>query len=402
MVHSIRASPITGTEAKAYSSTNAKTARPISPDPIVYTLGSDDRIIDIQGTWDQFAAQNSAPELRAERVLGTSLFHFIRGESVRKLYHQLFESVRQTEQDLEIPFRCDAPDRCRSLLLSIRVGPKNTLVIESRMFQEWSRLHVELLSRQAIRGDDNVTICALCRRVHVDNEWFEPVEAIQKRALFNLSPVPQLKEDVCYECEQIATGRRRYLIDIRKMGLGPQPLIVFLHGGGHAQWVMRLYAPPRLSQSNALGSGYILLSPLCPTGKPWESVDLKGILAEVQAHYPVDPTRIYLTGVSAGATAIWRWASEEPNRFAAVAPVAGLLWDSPFLNKTPVWIAYGVDDTLVPLKFVERAIEYQQSVNPRARTVPYSGHGHEIWGLVYSDPAFWSWLFSQQLERGLT
>ncbi|HEX5944473.1 MAG TPA: alpha/beta hydrolase-fold protein [Anaerolineales bacterium] len=47
------------------------------------------------------------------------------------------------------------------------------------------------------------------------------------------------------------------------------------------------------------------------------------LIQHLQEHYPIDPTRISVTGMSMGGTGTWHLAVTHPNRFAAIAPVCG-------------------------------------------------------------------------------
>ncbi len=48
-----------------------------------------------------------------------------------------------------------------------------------------------------------------------------------------------------------------------------------------------------------------------------------GILDEVIAQNPIDPARIYLTGLSMGGYGSWELAERMPERFAALVPICG-------------------------------------------------------------------------------
>ncbi len=52
----------------------------------------------------------------------------------------------------------------------------------------------------------------------------------------------------------------------------------------------------------------------------------RAVLASVESKYTIDPTRVFITGFSNGATMTYRLASELSERVAAIAPVAGLLY----------------------------------------------------------------------------
>ena len=65
-----------------------------------------------------------------------------------------------------------------------------------------------------------------------------------------------------------------------------------------------------------------------PPGDGWDQVerDVMGILEMVLAGFLADPARVYLTGVSYGGWGTWFLASRHPDAFAAISPIAGILF----------------------------------------------------------------------------
>ncbi len=51
---------------------------------------------------------------------------------------------------------------------------------------------------------------------------------------------------------------------------------------------------------------------------------IKGLIAHLAQHYPIDTTRIYATGFSGGARMSSRLACDLADTFAAIAPIAGV------------------------------------------------------------------------------
>ncbi len=72
------------------------------------------------------------------------------------------------------------------------------------------------------------------------------------------------------------------------------------------------------------------------------------LLDEVSRRLAVDPARVYATGLSNGAMLTYRLAAEAPERFAAIAPVAGAMALATFAPRTPISILHihSVDDPL--------------------------------------------------------
>jgi predicted peptidase len=127
----------------------------------------------------------------------------------------------------------------------------------------------------------------------------------------------------------------------------------------------------------------------------------------VQATYAVDLKRIYLTGPSMGGFGAWALAVREPQRFAAVVPVAGG-WDSEHdivprnicaIKAVPIWVFHGAQDDIVLPKKAELMINaLKQQCGVDVRYTLYSDANHrESFARAYADPELYAWLFAQQL-----
>ncbi|MCB1327645.1 MAG: hypothetical protein KDK35_20610 [Leptospiraceae bacterium] len=69
-------------------------------------------------------------------------------------------------------------------------------------------------------------------------------------------------------------------------------------------------------------------------------------LMKIIAEYPIDPARIYVTGISKGGLETWEYASILRSRFAAIAPVCHWYQDS-CIGDTPVWTFWGMQDRVI-------------------------------------------------------
>jgi predicted peptidase len=144
----------------------------------------------------------------------------------------------------------------------------------------------------------------------------------------------------------------------------------------------------------------LIVSPQLEAGGDWDVAKLDRLLADVRKRYRIDDTRLYLTGLSLGGMATWRWALARPGLFAAIAPVAAMTptQDACRLKDLPVWAFHGDDDGAVPVRgdfeMVEAIRACGGSVKPRLTVYP--AMDHFSWVPAYDDPAFWRWIGEQR------
>lgn len=126
------------------------------------------------------------------------------------------------------------------------------------------------------------------------------------------------------------------------------------------------------------------------------------LLEHVIKNYPIDPTRVYLTGNSMGGGGTWEFASRRPELFAAILPVSGHPPADQFLApiaeaKLPVWAFGAQNDYTNPYTDTVSAIDLLSSQNGCAWLTTYTGAGHDdaLWSSPYLEPGLWPWLFAQ-------
>lgn len=179
------------------------------------------------------------------------------------------------------------------------------------------------------------------------------------------------------------------------------PLMIFLHGSGERGddiARVKVHGPPKIADRNP-DFPFILISPLLPAEQDWDIAKLDAILDRALATLPVDPTRVYLTGLSRGGHASWRWAAAEPGKFAAVAPVAGRGDPSVAcsLKSKPVWAFHGDRDDVVIPEGSFTMVRAIRACGGKPRLTIYPDLGHNAWDPAYDDPALYLWLLSQRL-----
>ena len=201
------------------------------------------------------------------------------------------------------------------------------------------------------------------------------------------------------------------------------PLVLFLHGAGQrgndnqaqiaGSSVMRVL----LSEENAAEYPCIMVAPQCPREQRWvrgigqydlpgNTANLMGLLEQISANYPVDPSRIYITGFSMGGFGTWGMLRDYPDYFAAAVPICGG-WNlesdpdnAPQLKDIPIWAFHGTLDDDVPVERSRAMVQALEAVGGKIKYTEYPDEGHACWGRAYNEPALLPWLFSQKKPEG--
>jgi phospholipase/carboxylesterase len=149
-------------------------------------------------------------------------------------------------------------------------------------------------------------------------------------------------------------------------GRASMPLAVALHGGsGHGRDFLWTWV------RDARSRGALLISPTA-RDRTWsimggEDVDAAGLCQAVEAvaaSYPVDRTRILLTGMSDGATYTLLGGLAENVPFTHLAPVSGVLHPFLFANGglarargRPIYLVHGALDWMFPVAVAQQTRE---------------------------------------------
>ncbi|WP_328459396.1 dienelactone hydrolase family protein [Streptomyces sp. NBC_00448] len=178
------------------------------------------------------------------------------------------------------------------------------------------------------------------------------------------------------------------------------PLVLFLHGAGERGSDLDAamsHGIPKLAEAGH-EFPFVIATPQCPESSQWvaEVDTLGGLLDDVAADYRIDPSRIYVTGLSMGGFGTWSLAIRYPERFAAIVPICGGLRDQDVgsLRHLPVWTFHGEEDTTVPIKFTEEIVAGLEALGSDVRFTRYPGVGHDSWTQTYDNPDLYDWLLA--------
>jgi predicted peptidase len=215
------------------------------------------------------------------------------------------------------------------------------------------------------------------------------------------------------------------------------PLVMFLHGAGevgsdneaqltanqgasvwakpeeqarHPSFVLapqsNMYSKVETASGNYGTTGWTSLM-LYGLDKPFDPLDqlvtAYDILQKVRGEYQIDPTRIYLTGVSMGGFGTFALAIEHPDEFAALVPVCsgGNPDRLATIAKIPIWVFHAAEDPIVPVQMSQVSVKALEAAGgtPKYTEYPLGTYfyptAHFSWVPTYANAEMWDWLFQQ-------
>jgi hypothetical protein len=167
-----------------------------------------DRIVEIDGPWDAFAARNGAPALTRAAVLSQSFLACVDGAEMKQLTTMLLSRVRSGEA-VSLEFRCDSPGERRHLLFECFPVGDAAVHCATSLLRAEPRPVPAILGSSVARTEEILMVCSWCCRVRLDDaEWVEVEESIARLGLFEKPAVPRLSHGLCPACAPLLRARR--------------------------------------------------------------------------------------------------------------------------------------------------------------------------------------------------
>ena len=112
----------------------------------------------------------------------------------------------------------------------------------------------------------------------------------------------------------------------------------------------------------------------------------------------IDPSRVYIAGLSQGGMGVLDIIARRPETFAAALSICGAGDPSTtrfFANKVALWLFHGASDMVVPPDFSLQYYKRLKRAGSAVRYSVYSGVEHNSWVNAFKEPELMSWLFAQ-------
>jgi hypothetical protein len=204
-------------------------------------------------------------------------------------------------------------------------------------------------------------------------------------------------------------GYLEYLPQGYNSNTNKYPVVISLHGikekGNTLADVSRV-ANVGLPKYVKYGQQYpfILISPqLKTTMGGWTGDYVMQVVNYVKTKLRIDPSRIYLTGLSLGGYGVWKTVAAYPSVFAAIAPVCsgGNALTSACkiaAENVPIWAFHGDADAVVSyqvsVKMVNAVNACTPKPSPLAKITIYPGMSHIIWDKAYKESTVLTWMLT--------
>lgn len=197
------------------------------------------------------------------------------------------------------------------------------------------------------------------------------------------------------------------------------PLVIFLHGAGERghdnesqiKHITDLFLDPKYRGKYPC----YVIAPQCPKEQMW--ADYRGrssmtpeptaptklvieLIDKITKEFPIDQSRIYITGLSMGGFGTWDLLARYPDKFAAAIPICGGGDESTAskIRHIPVWAFHGAKDNVVKPAQSRSMIKALQDAGGIPGYTEYPDIAHDSWVQAYQEPHLLPWLFEQKLK----
>jgi hypothetical protein len=177
---------------------------PPSCDPVIYHLDARAHIVYVNDNWGRFARQAGVEALSEARVIGRSLWSFIKDPAVRHIYKILYGRILSGERtSIRLNFRCDGPDIRRFMEMELKpiAGRNDRIEVVCRTLREERRDPVDLTHASAPQF---LVMCSICKGVRDDEaaSWREIEEVLKQDGPMDGDASILVSHTICETCQR--------------------------------------------------------------------------------------------------------------------------------------------------------------------------------------------------------
>jgi hypothetical protein len=175
-------------------------------EPIHYRIDAQDRLIEVSGPWNDFACVNGSTDLEPESVCGRSLWSFIVDETTQAIYRALFAHVREKQETVVFPYRCDSPTLRRFMQMTVTPEAEGGLAFVSETVRVQKR-QPRLSFAYQHGARPMVFRCSFCNAMRVRGRWADVADAVQEGLVLNHDLPVAVGYGVCASCRGDLSAR---------------------------------------------------------------------------------------------------------------------------------------------------------------------------------------------------
>jgi len=183
---------------------------PLSDNPIrtYYTLSPQGQIVDVGGSWDQFAWNNHGFEATADYVIGRQLNDFLDGLETVSFLNAMTFACRRNDSALEMICRCDAARKVQ--LFRMKICPTHDDMLTVSHTQVLTRFLPQFTAPEGQRVQSSAPRCSICSNFRIGRVWVDPVSQPQTEFVATTHVI-------CPECKTRARDA------LRRANMPPSP-----------------------------------------------------------------------------------------------------------------------------------------------------------------------------------
>jgi len=178
----------------------------------IHKIDELDRLILVNDEWMNFARENWSPSLEAGDFIGEPIWKYITDIDTRHLYSLFLDRIRKTQTEVNIPYRCDSPDKRRFMEMVIVPSPDCQVEFQSRIVKEEPRGEILLLRSPRPKSDRLIAVCSWCKKVRLpewlggqggadsQTQWLEIEEFMPLLGPYTSTSFPAVTHTACQAC----------------------------------------------------------------------------------------------------------------------------------------------------------------------------------------------------------